>query len=229
MGLSGATVEKGNGRYRKLSDDPRHDLVGEGERLSWLREHGIPAAEVLEVRPGYLLTAEVPGISAAEEWPAESLPAVVDALADLTRALHALPVAQCPFDRRLAVTIPEALAAVPDLDDLDAERAGWSRDRLVAELLFTRPAQEDLVVCHGDLCLPNVLLDPATVQVTGVVDVGRLGVADRWVDLAIATRSIDDARNPQYGRSLSSRYLDRYGVTPDEAKISYYRLLDEFA
>src|SRR3954449_2313667 len=81
----------------------------------------------------------------------------------------------------------------PDLDDLDEERRGWTRDRLVAELLATRPADEDLVVCHGDLTLDNVLFDPDTCRVTGVLDAGRLGVADRWVDLAIATRSLGSA------------------------------------
>jgi len=174
VGLSGAEVARRNGVYRKVSRDPRHDLVGEGERLTWLRQHGIPAPEVLECRPGLLMTAEVPGRSAAEEWPAESRPRVVDAIADLTRALHALPIAECPFDRRLEVTIPEALSADVDLDDLDAERAGWTRDELVARLLSTRVPDEDLVVCHGDLCLPNVLLDPRTCQVTGVIDTGRL-------------------------------------------------------
>ena len=228
MGRSGAAVARSNGRYRKVSHDPRHDLVGEGERLRWLREHGIPAAEVLECRPGLLLTAEVPGLSAAEEWPAELRPAVVDALADLTRALHALPVTECPFDRRLAVTIPEALASDIDLDDLDAERSGWSREQLVAQLLATRPAGEDLAVCHGDLCLPNVLLDPETIQVAGVIDVGRLGVADRWTDLALVTRSITSDLNPQFDPAAADRYLSRYGIAADHPKNDFYRLLDEF-
>lgn len=224
VGKSGAVVRRRDGIYRKESTDPRVDLVAEGERLSWLRSQGVPAAEVLDCRPGLLVTAEVPGRSAAEPWPAESLPRVVDALADLTRALHALPVAGCPFDRRLAVTVPEALSAEVDLDDLDDERAGWTRD----ELLATRPAREDLAVCHGDLCLPNVLFDPVTCQVTGVIDTGRLGVADRWNDLAIATRSLTDERNPPYGPWAAERYLDRYGVAPDAARMTFYRLLDEF-
>ena len=229
MGRSGAAVARSNGRYRKVSADPRHDLVGEGERLTWLRAHGIPAAEVLDCRPGFLLTAEIPGRSAAEDWPAERRPAVMDALAAVTRALHALPVNECPFDRRLAVAVPTALAADLDGAVLDAERSGWSRDRLVAELLATRPDEEDPVVCHGDLCLPNVLLDPETAQVTGVVDVGRLGVADRWADLAVATRSITSDLNPQFGPADADRYLARYGIAPDQKKIDFYRLLDEFA
>ncbi|XVV07864.1 APH(3') family aminoglycoside O-phosphotransferase [Actinosynnema sp. CA-248983] len=225
MGKSGAAVSRRDGVYRKVSDE--HDLVAEGERLRWLRAQGIPAAEVLECEPGLLVTAEVPGRSGAELWPDNDR--VVDALADLTRALHALPVADCPFDRTLAVTVPEALAATPDLDDLDAERAGWSRDRLAAELLATRPAEEDLVVCHGDLCVPNVLFDPETGDVTGVIDTSRLGVADRWLDLAIATRSLsDDNLNPQYGEASAKRFLNRYGVEEDPAKTTFYRLLDEF-
>jgi kanamycin kinase len=229
MGMSGAQVAKRNGVYRKLSDNPRHDLVGEGARLIWLRAQGIPAPEVLECSPGRLLTAEVPGRSAAEDWPSGQRPAVIDAIADLTRALHALPIAGCPFDRRLAVTIPEALAAEVDLAEMDAERVGWSRDRLVAALLAARPADEDPVVCHGDLCLPNVLLDPETIEVTGMIDAGRLGVADRWNDLAIATRSITNrGLNPQYGPEAATRFLTRYGVAPDQAKIDFYRLLDEF-
>ncbi|HEY3501710.1 MAG TPA: aminoglycoside 3'-phosphotransferase [Actinocatenispora sp.] len=213
--MSGAVVSRRNGVYRKESDDPAHDLVGEGHRLVWLRAHDIPAAEVLDCRPGLLVTAELPGRSAAEEWPAAARGRIVDGLADVARALHALPVADCPYDRRLAVTVPAALASGSDR-------------RLRAELAATRPADEDPVVCHGDLCVPNVLFDPDTYELTGVVDVGRLGVADRWVDLAIATRSLTNDLNPQYGPWAADRFLARYGVAPDPARIAFYRLLDEF-
>jgi kanamycin kinase len=209
IGRSGAVVSRRDGVYRKESNDPRVDLVGESARLDWLRAHGIPAARVLDCRPGLLVTAEVPGRSAAEPWPAEARPRIVDALAGLARALHALPVAGCPFDRRLAVTVPEALAAEIDLDDLDDERLGRTRDELVAELLATRPQQEDLAVCHGDLCVPNVLFDPETCQVTGVIDTERLGVADRWTDRPIVTRSRGRLRASPYagsgGRACSRR------------------------
>jgi len=55
IGASGAMVSRRNGVYRKESADPRTDLVGEGDRLSWLRAQGIPAAEVIDCRPGLLL------------------------------------------------------------------------------------------------------------------------------------------------------------------------------
>jgi aminoglycoside phosphotransferase len=76
--------------------------------------------------------------------------------------------------------------------------------------------------------VPNVLLDPDACQVSGVIDTGRLGVADRWVDLAIATRSPTSRLNRRYGPWTADRYLTRYGVAPDQSKIEFYRLLDEF-
>ena len=45
-----------------------------------------------------------------------------------------------------------------------------------------------LVVCHGDACAPNTLIaDNGTCS--GRTDLGAMGVADGWADLAIATWS----------------------------------------
>ena len=123
----------------------------------------------------------------------------------MTRRLHALDVGTCPFDRRLDVT----LASV--------------------DLPLARPDSEDVVVCHGDLCLPNVLIDPQTFEVTGLIDLARLGVADRYVDLAIATRSMAlHPANTQFGPAMADRFLHAYGVPgADDTKIAFYRLLDD--
>ena len=207
----------------------------EAARLVWLAARGLPVAEVVDARDGYLVTRALAGVPASDPWPAHARARVVDAIADITRRLHALDVGTCPFDRTLTVTVGEAKLAAHDgrvaLDDVDAERAGWSAAQLVAELDRTRPATEDLVVCHGDLSLPNVLIDPQTLEVTGLVDLSRLGVADRYVDLAIATRSMAlHPANTQFGPAMAQHFLDRYGVPePDQDKIAFYRLLDEFA
>ena len=73
-----------------------------------------------------------------------------------------------------------------------------------------------------------MILDPDTCRVTGVIDVGRLGVADRWSDLALTTRSLEGDLNPQYGAGAADRFLNRYGVPHDPGKNDFYRLLDEF-
>lgn len=211
------------------------DLYGEAERGEWLRASGFPCAEIIDVgeRGGwhYLITTAVPGRTLAEAWPVGMRPALVAGLAELARALHDLPAESCPFRRDLAVTIPAAVAAVAagivDEDDFDDERAGLSAEKALAELLATRPASEDLVVCHGDLCLPNVVADPATGRITGLVDLGRLGLADRHQDLALATRSLGPI-NAQYGQNAAGDLVAAYGGSVDPGLIAYYRLLDEF-
>lgn len=62
---------------------------------------------------------------------------------------------------------------------------------------------EDPVVCHGDYMLPNVILDPRTLTVNGVVDVGALGVADRGRDIHDMVWSLTAGLNPQYGEAYA--------------------------
>jgi aminoglycoside phosphotransferase len=240
-GLSGALVWRLHGPtelFVKVADaSPHHDtgfdLSAEAERTRWLGGRGIPVPEVVGAgttgAAHWLITTAVPGRPAAHAWPAEQVPAVVDALADLTRALHAVPAGACPFDRGLAVTVAAARHAVDaglvDLDDLDDERVGRTADELLAELEATRPDTEDVVVCHGDLTFDNVLLDPGTARVTGLIDLGRLGRADRCADLALLIGELAATTWP----GAVERFLRRYGgPVPDPARLAFYRLLDEF-
>ena len=55
----------------------------------------------------------------------------------------------------------------------------------------------------------------------GHVDIGDLGVADRWADLAIATMSLDW----NYPGNYEAALLDAYGVVRDDERIAYYRSL----
>jgi len=65
---------------------------------------------------------------------------------------------------------------------------------------------------HGDWYLPTVVLDPETVRVTGLVDTGRVGRADRCTDLALMNRSLRSGElNRQYGNELADHYLTRCG------------------
>ncbi|MET0699929.1 MAG: phosphotransferase, partial [Mycobacterium sp.] len=51
------------------------------------------------------------------------------------------------------------------------------------------PPIDRLVVCHGDACAPNTMIDDDG-RCCGHVDLDALGVADRWADLAVATMSL---------------------------------------
>jgi kanamycin kinase len=67
---------------------------------------------------------------------------------------------------------------------------------------------------------PNTLL-AADGRWTAHVDLGLLGTADRWADIAVATWSTQW----NYGPGWEPLLLDAYGIEPDPDRTSYYRLL----
>src|SRR6185436_6775330 len=90
------------------------------------------------------------------------------------------------------------------------------RDEALA--LLDHPPIDRLVVCHGDACAPNTLLDDDG-EWSAHVDLGDLGVADRWADLAVATWSTEW----NYGPGYDGLVYVGYGIAPDAERIAYYR------
>ncbi|MWV59859.1 aminoglycoside 3'-phosphotransferase [Rathayibacter sp. VKM Ac-2754] len=198
--LDGLTFRVSDGYLKWSPDAAGVDLGREAERLRWL-EGRIPAPTLLEHGRGdggqWLLTRALPGDSAASDrWIARP-GAAVRAIAAGLRALHALPVAE----------VPESLSG-----------DSWF-DRRVARL-GAPPLLVDPVVVHGDACAPNTLLDDDGLW-SGIVDVGDLGVGDRWADLAVAAMSL----RWNYGEGFGPLLLDAYGIAADEERAAYYRAL----
>ncbi|MDR3470337.1 MAG: aminoglycoside 3'-phosphotransferase [Devosia sp.] len=212
------------------TEGPFSELPGEAARLGWLSGQGLPCAEVLsfELHDGrnWLLMTEVAGSDLAS---VRGMPprALINLAVAALRRLHALPIQACPFDHQLPLRLDAAearwLAGLVDIEDLDDERAGRDPSDLMAELRNGTPADFDLVVTHGDACLPNFLANGD--GFSGYVDCGRLGVADRHQDLALMGRSIGFNLGDQW----IEPFYEEYGLSaPDRAKLGYYRLLDEF-
>ncbi|MEO5805741.1 APH(3') family aminoglycoside O-phosphotransferase [Devosia sp.] len=208
---------------------PFAQLPAEIARLRWLQTMSLPAASVLDVADHgdrhYLLMSAVPGADMAS-WPKSAASDIIATLASALRRLHDTPTAACPFDLTLATMLPHAKAhmdaGLVDETDFDDERLGQRTPELYARLIANRPPETDLVVGHGDACLPNFLMLDG--KFTGYIDTSRLGIADRQADLAICTRSI--AFN--LGEDAVAPFLKAYGADLDPSRAAYYRLLDEF-
>jgi aminoglycoside 3'-phosphotransferase-2 len=143
-------------------------------------------------------------------------------------ALHRLPVATCPFDQRLEVTLAEARRRIDagevEHGRLEAEHQGQSLESLWRALVAHSPAEEDLVVAHGDACWPNFILGPD--GGVGIIDLGRFGVADRHQDLALFIRSAKhNFPDLPIEALVATHYLS---ATVETKKLALYRLLDEF-
>jgi kanamycin kinase len=229
--LGGITFELGSGnggRFVKWAPAGSGiDLGREVPRLRWAAQFTpVPRvlAEGADGSGSWLVTAALPGRSAVEErWKARPRTAVT-AIGEGLRALHeALPVASCPFTwaagDRLADARGRAAAGLLDPAGWDAEhqRLGLAG---ALELASDIPPVDRLVVCHGDACSPNTLIGEDG-RWSGHVDMGSLGVADRWADLAIATWSTQWNYGPGWERLL----LDAYGIAADHDRTRYYRLL----
>jgi aminoglycoside phosphotransferase len=111
---------------------------------------------------------------------------------------------------------------------LDAQVTGTNsrfdgRDarQLLAELQAKLPGlSNDLVFCHGDYCLPNVLIRHA--QVVGVIDWSQGGYADRRFDLATALFSM---RLLLQAPDYFSTFLHAYGYSEPLETLEFFEAL----
>lgn len=207
-GIGGVTWQVDAGAAREFvkvgPPHPEFEPADEAERLVWA-SRWVPVPEVLGV--GYthdlrwLHTRGLPGHTAVSEVFGGREFEIVTELGRALRQWHdSVPVRECSFDwsaesrlTLLATETRKKLGAPPALDE---------------------------VVCHGDACNPNFLLDDAS-RCVGYVDLGRLGVGDRWADLAPALMSL----GWNFGQGYEAAFLTGYGIEPDAVKRAWYAAL----
>jgi len=202
-------------------------LRGEAERMIWAAAYlPVPVVVVLEQRgaTSILLTEALPGRDATDPAWRDDLGTLVAALGRGLRAFHeAVGEEWCPFrfDTERALDHVRRRIAVDDIDPagFHEEHDHLSPAAALTQLQATVPDEEDLVVCHGDYCPPNVLLSDHTV--TGYVDLGELGAADRWWDVAVGGWSTCWNFGPQF----EALFYESYGIAPDPARLRFFRLL----
>jgi aminoglycoside 3'-phosphotransferase-2 len=184
----------------------RHEIT----RTAWLADRGIRVAPILrshdDGKAVAMQTQALPGMPAdRRDWPkTRLLPALGRALA----ALHALPIADCPFDESLTMRLAQARQAVAR-GDVDARQFA-SRNRgvtpqAILARITTNAPPEDFVVAHGDASLSNMIV--AADGAVGLIDCGHAGRADRYLDLAVIAAEIEE----YFGRHSVRIFADAYG------------------
>lgn len=208
-GIGGLTFRTDDARYIKWGPlDLEASMRDEAERMRWARRW-ITVPEVLDQGQDdaqeWLVTVALDARSAVDpRWSTEA-EAAVRAVGAGLRALHdALPVAECPWEWSVEARIANAA----------------ERDVVVPADLHHAPPIDRLVVCHGDACMPNTLLDDEARPVA-FVDLAALGTADRWADIAVA--SMSTVWN--FGEGWEDTLIEAYGVEPDRERLAYYRRL----
>ncbi|WP_166140595.1 phosphotransferase family protein [Nocardioides ochotonae] len=198
----------------------------------------VPAPRVLELRradaavgmPAMLVTEHLPGVRGDLLLADLRAAGRTDALAVVGRALGtvAATLSGMPQLRRGRLVDGE-LRVEPRPDDLEDQIArhagglaarGWSSDALDALAGVAGDAQDRLdavertALVHGDLVPDNVLVDPATLAVTGVVDWERAHAGHPFADLGSLLR-LD--RDPSWVTGVLAAWQGRLGTDPAEA------------
>ncbi|SEJ37496.1 streptomycin 3-kinase [Dyadobacter sp. SG02] len=227
--------------FAKVANESRiHTLEAEYLRTNWLSGQQIGSAQVLDWSKSdqyaCLITSCVPGVSASALPPADLLKAW-PSIAEKFRHLHQLPSDNCPFERRVSQTVQIADDVVKRnavnkdfLDDADKNTPFEQLLDPIRPQVPLRIMQEttDLAVCHGDACMPNIMVDPKTLICTGIIDLGRLGLSDRYQDLALMIGNTRETWEDQRQAEKALQILfDIHNIPiPDLERLAFYLKLD---
>ena len=237
VGQSGGAVYRLHGKtgtpdlFLKHGDGTvADDVTNEMASLLWLADYvPVPAVAQFIRTPdqAWLLMTAMRGQTAQQvlESDPDARLAIVDILAAFLRRLHAIPVGECPFNSDDAFRLCQARrrveAGLVETDEFDEERQGWTAEQVWTAMQELLPLAPDPVVTHGDFSLDNLMIDQG--EVIGCIDLGRVGIADRYQDLAILWHNLGE-----FGASLQDRLFQQYGVAgPDQRKLQFHLMLDE--
>lgn len=174
----------------------------------------------------YLLTSSMSGEMSCSEKNLKSPQKTIKLLAKGLIQLQKIEILECPFRNHLTYKLGLAEYNVKNklLKDTPTSAIGQklkTYDEILKYLLENKP-DEQLVFSHGDTSLPNIFIKDKSIS--GFIDVGECGVADKWFDIAICYKSI--IRNFPNRNDLLKLFLNELHENYSD-KIEYYiTLLD---
>lgn len=185
----------------------------------------------------YLLMSRIQGKYLCDSAILDDQIRLAELVAEGLRMLWSVNISDCPTIRTLDEKFKEIEEGLrsgwitreqagqpetygPDGFDSPAHLFDW--------LIKHRP-EEEPVLSHGDYCLPNLFA--GSIGMTGFIDLGFAGVADKWVDIEKVLWSMWANSTGQFGgkkREFNRQLLfDALEMKPDEEKLRYYGLLNE--
>lgn len=214
----------------------RENSNNEYRMMEWMADK-LPVPKILgfaqENNTNYLLMSRISGEMSCKEACMKQPGELVRILAEGLKMLWKVDISGCPYrndlDNKLRLARIQVENNLCDTENVEEGTYGEGGFENPAELLAwleaNRP-EEDLVFAHGDYCLPNIFVKDG--QVSGFIDLGNCGVADRYQDIALCYRSLlHNYADKEYKGFKPEMLFEELGIEPDWKKIRYYILLDE--
>lgn len=239
IGHSGSQVLMFEDKVLKIQ--PRTSgLDAEQIMMNWL-ENKLPVPKCLyhtiKNDADYLLMTRINGKMACDEEFMSDVRMLVKILADGIKQMWQVNISDCPINQNLNNKLECAKDRIEsktvNINEWEPSIVGSYRFETPMQLydwLIKNQPTEELVFSHGDYCLPNVFIDNN--KLSGFIDLGHAGIADKWQDIALCYRSLKHNFNGKFSNRIIDDFdhcilFEALGIEPDWEKINYYILLDE--
>jgi len=238
ISMSGAAVYLFDNMVLKVQNDSL-EADNEYKMMRWLVGK-LPVPEVIEYvktnKLSYLLMSKCSGKSACDDTIMSKPKKLTQLFADTLNQLWNINTNDCPvyatLEQKLQIAENNVIHGLVDKDDCEPDTFGKQFKDPEALLYWLKEnhPEEEPVLSHGDLCLPNIFFNDG--RLSGLIDLGRSGRADKWCDITICNRSLNHNYNGVYTGVCNYDYKESYfwealNIKPDKEKIRYYLLLDE--
>ena len=186
----------------------------------------------------FLLMSKINGKMACDSDFLENSDLLLELLAKTLKKMWAVDVKNCPrvnsLENKLALAEYFVNHNLVDVENMGPSTFGPDGFENPKELLKwlkgNQPKNFEPVLSHGDFCLPNVFFEGE--NLSGLIDLGDFGVADKYQDIALCYRSLKHNFDGSFGGKIYEDFnadllFEKLGLEPDWEKIRYYTLLDE--
>jgi kanamycin kinase/aminoglycoside 3'-phosphotransferase-3 len=228
-------------KIEKISRSSKHEI----KLLNWL-DGKLPVPKIIEAEQqdgySYLLMTKLSGDMVCTGESLKNMEASVTAMASGLKKMWQLDITSCPCVNTVQEKLIQAKYQIEnnlvDTDNFDPDTLGpespegFSCIPDLYNFLEKNQPPEDLVFSHGDYTFQNILVSGS--DITGLIDLGNGGTADRWQDISLCYRALRK-RHSKYNLYTEKEYqkykalfFQELGMETNEKKARYYNLLDEF-
>lgn len=232
IGMSRSTVILFKDMILKIQDI-EEESENEYVMMKWL-QNKLPVPRIIaferDKNKNYLLMSKISGEMACDDKYMQDPEVLTTVLAQALKSLWTIDISTCPYasnlDKKLKLAEYRVNNNLVNIDDVNPETFGENGFKdpkdLLQWLINNRP-EEELVLSHGDFCLPNVFIKDG--KLSGFIDLGRAGAADKWQDIALCYRSLCSNFNGEYFNKAYEGFnkdmlFKKLGLEPEWEKIN---------
>ena len=231
IGHSGSTVLTFENMVLKI--EPHTSNIDEAvENMRWMGKR-VPVPQVIRYEvvddKSYLLMSKVDGKMSCDPYYMEHPNEMVELLAEGLRMLWSADISGGRQDWSLEgdlEKVRESLDRECEMGRTVVAPDGktlYSPKEVMVWLEENKP-KEELALSHGDYCLPNVFFKDG--KVSGFIDLGASGVADKYLDIADCYWSLKHNFNGFFGGKAYANFdpsilFEKLGPEIDVKKVQY--------